>query len=160
MRKIISVVLAALMLFSVMAVSVSAVGVCSCGIPEDQHDNNCLCCVYCPGLPQGRIVSCAKKVGDEYTFCCTDCRGFIDASGKCGCSAECTCCVLNDDGTTGNKPGDSLLGDVAEDIWGEEQQENFVNGFQAVLKKISDAFDRFFNAIFEFLRLDEVLGRN
>ena len=159
MKKIISVVLAALMLFSVMAVSVSAVGVCSCGIPEDQHDNNCLCCVYCPGIPQGRIVSCAKKVGDEYTFCCVDCRGFIDATGKCGCSAACACCVLNDDGTIGGTIGDGVLGGI-EDVWGEEQQENFVTGFQAVLKKISDAFDRFFDAIFTFLKLDEVLGRN
>ena len=42
----------------------------------------------------------------------------------------------------------------------EEAQEEFVTGFQAVLKRISDVFDKIFNAIFEFLRLDEVLGRN
>lgn len=160
MRKIISVVLATLMLFSVMAVSVSAAGVCDCGAGEYQHDNNCLCCIYCPGLPQGRIVSCAEKVGDEYKFCCGDCQGFIGKDGKCGCDAECVCCVLNDDGTTGGTTDLGPIGGAVEDVWGEEEQENFVNGFQAVLKKISDAFDRFFNAIFEFLRLDEVLGRN
>lgn len=152
MRKIISVILATLMLFSVMAVSASAEG-CSCGIPEDEHDNFCLCCFYCPGLPDGRKLSCARDGG----FCCYDCQGFLGADGTCGCN--CDCCVLNEDGTTGGNNNDPIGGEL-EDIWGEEEQENFVDGFQGVLKKISDVFDKIFDAIFKFLRLDEVLGRN
>lgn len=159
MRKIISVVLAALMLFSVMAISVSAEGACTCG-PEHVGGHDCLCCVYCPDLPQGRIVSCAKKNADgEYEFCCKDCQGFVGADGKCGCKAECTCCVLAEDGTIGGGTGDiGGIGGSLDEVWGEEQQNSFIEGFQAILKKISDAFDRFFNAIFEFLRIDNVPG--
>ena len=159
MRKIISVILAALMLFSVMAVSASAAAECTCGIPAEDHDNFCLCCIYCPGLPQGRITSCAEKQADgTYKKCCGSCEGYLGADGKCGCS--CDCCAVNEDGTTGGSNGlGSIAGDL-EDVWDEDAQNNFVDGFQAVLKKISDVFDRIFDAIFEFLRLDEVLGRN
>jgi hypothetical protein len=158
MKKVISVVLAALMLFSVMAVSVSAVGECKCG-PAHVGGRDCLCCIYCPELPEGHIVSCAKKNADgEYTFCCTDCQGFIGANGKCGCSAECTCCVLNDDGTIGGSGDIGAIGGAYDEIWGEEQQNSFIETFQAILKKISDAFDRFFDAIFEFLRIEDVTG--
>ena len=52
------------------------------------------------------------------------------------------------------------IGGIWEEIWDEEAQQGFIDGFQAILKRISDAFDKFFDAIFEFLRLDEVLGRN
>lgn len=156
MRKIISVVLAALMLFSVMAVCVSAVGTCNCG-PAHVGGNNCLCCVYCDGLPQGRIVSCAKmNADDEYEFCCKNCQGFIGRDGKCGCTEDCKCCVLKEDGTTGGSTSDAIGGAI-EDVWGEEQQKSFVESFQAILKKISDAFDKFFDAIFEFLKIDNVI---
>lgn len=158
MRKIISVVLVALMLFSVMAFSASAVVGCNCGSDHvDSYD--CLCCVYCPNLSEARIVSCAKKnEAGEYTFCCVDCQGFIGANGKCGCKKACECCVLNEDGVVGGGSNTGVFGDTIEDVWGEKQQNNFVESFQAILKKISDAFDRFFNAIFEFLKIDNVPG--
>ena len=157
MRKIISVVLAALMLFSVMAISASAEAACTCG-PAHVDSYDCLCCVYCPDMPQGRIVSCAKKNADgEYTFCCVDCQGFLGTDGTCGCKEACTCCVLEEDGTIGGSTSDAIGGAI-EDVWGEKQQNSFVESFQAVLKKISDAFDRFFNAIFEFLKIDNVPG--
>lgn len=161
MRKIISVILAVLMLFSVMAVSASAaMGVCKCD--DHKADTTCHCCINCPENPSfGYVTPCHKTmVNGKYelveTFCCDDCKGFIDNDFKCGCN--CDCCKLNADGTIGSSG--LAIGGVWEEVWDEEAQEEFVTGFQAVLKRISDVFDKIFNAIFEFLRLDEVLGRN
>ena len=44
------------------------------------------------------------------------------------------------------------------DVWGEEEQDEFVNGFQKIMQRISKAFNEFFDKIFEFLRLDDLLG--
>ena len=149
MKKIISVLLALLILGSVIVVSVSAAGECTCDIGEKQHDNSCLCCLYCSGLPQGRIVSCAKKSQDgTYTMCCDSCRGFIDIDGKCGCDTECKCCVLADD-TTGDNGADP-----DEDTPKEDEQPNNEKGFLAFFKRISDAIERFFEAILKFLKLN------
>lgn len=160
MRKIISVILAVLMLFSVMAVSASAAsGVCNC----DDHieSSACHCCIYCPENPSFAYVTpCHKEYKNgQYvlkdTYCCSDCKGFIDNNGQCGCS--CSCCALGMDGTIGDVT--DPIGGYWNDIWDEEAQQSFVDGFQAILKRISDVFDKIFDAIFEFLRLDEVLGR-
>ena len=160
MRKIISLVLAMLMLFSVMAVPASAAAECNC----DDHvkSSTCHCCIYCPENPSFAYVTpCHKEYVDgKYvlleTYCCENCTGFINNKGLCGCN--CRCCSLGIDGTVGDLS--DPIGGYWDEIWDEEAQDNFVTGFQAVLKKISDAFDKIFNAIFEFLRLDEILGRN
>ncbi len=161
MRKIISVILAVLMLFSAMAVSASAAsGVCNCD--DHKADSTCHCCIYCPENPSFAYVTpCHKEYKNgkyvlKDTYCCGDCDGFIDNNGKCGCN--CKCCALDIDGTVGDLR--DPIGGYWNDIWDEEAQQSFVDGFQAILKRISDVFDKIFDAIFEFLRLDEVLGRN
>lgn len=151
MRKIISVLLVALMLFSVMAVSASA-AVCSCGRHEESKGAACQCCVDCPELDVSLRFDCAKLEGDHYTTCCTACKGFSTGT-VCYCNCGCATCGENE--STGTD-----FDSIKDQVWGEEQQNNFVDGFQAILKKISDAFDNFFDKIFEFLRLDEVLGIN
>ena len=160
MRKIISVFLAALMLFSVMAVSVSAANECTC----DDHvaKSTCHCCINCPEKPTFAYVTpCHKGYADGSYYlldstCCTDCNGFINNKGQCGCS--CSCCTLNIDGSMGDLS--NPIGGIWEEIWDEEAQEEYVSGFQAILKRISDVFDKIFDAIFEFLRLDQILGTN
>ena len=96
------------------------------------------------------VTSCVKKsmmeTGEKYV-CCYDCSGMRD----CGCGCSC-CKVIGDEDVNQD---DSMLDDVIT----EQDKENFVDGFQAILKQISDFFDMVFDAIFEFLRLDEVLGR-
>lgn len=163
MRKIISVLLVVLMLFSAIAVSATAATadkVCNCDDHEEK--STCHCCIYCPENPSFAYVTpCHKEYVDgkyqlKDTYCCGDCNGFIDNNGQCGC--DCTCCTLNSDGTIGDMS--DPIGGYWNDIWDEEAQQNYVNGFQAILKKISDVFDKIFDKIFEFLRLDEVLGRN
>lgn len=156
MRKIISVILAALMLFSVMAVSAFAADVCTC----DDHKTTgaCHCCIDCPDITWGYVTPCAKDYIDgEYKltgeFCCSDCSGVVNNNLECGCS--CPCCSINSDGTIGDSK--TPIGGNWDQIWDEEAQENFVSGFQAVLKRISDVFDKIFDAIFDFLRLDTIL---
>ena len=174
MKKSISVLLAIVMLFGCFAMTASAevthgewiavdydvdgapiyqyklYGGCTC----DDHVSGapCHCCVFCPNLDNSYLTTCAKEnnknneVGFDGTVCCESCTGLW------GCNCKCACCGEKDQNLDDNKNN-------IDDIWGEEEQEEFVNGFQAILKRISDAFDKFFDAIFAFLRLDEVLGR-
>lgn len=165
MRKIISVILAVLMLFSAMAVSASAAeGKCNCDDHTD--DNLCHCCPYCTsGNMMGFVTPCHKVKNEEGrwviaegegAYCCEKCDGFIGNDGTCGC--KCSCCTLNADGTIGEK--NMPFGGLWDELWDEEAQQEYVSGFQAILSRISEVFDKIFDAIFEFLRLDEVLGRN
>ena len=160
MRKIISVLLAILMIFSVMTVAASAENAtrCSCDNHDESLGKTCYCCVNCPFLDHGDRFKCVEKVGDKYETCCERCDGFYGSyysQCTCGDSPDCGCkhCLSS------NKDADddsSYLDKVVSD----QDKENFVDGFQAVLKKISDVFDRFFDAIFSFLKLDQILGRN
>lgn len=172
MKKIVVVLLSVLMLCGCMAVTAGAeseigaqvpvdedifgytyqyelLGECTC---LDEHPDECHCCVFCPNLDISYLTSCAKAnnpagvTGFDGTVCCVECTGIWP------CDCGCECC----------KEYNQNLEDLENNIneyWGEEEQENFVDGFQAILKQIRDAFDKFFDAIFEFLRLDEVLGR-
>ena len=150
MRKIISVLLVTLMLFSVVAVSVSAAD--GCGCTSHIEDRDCRCCINCPTLPKEIVKSCAKDANGNITGnrCCASCAGYLQKNAGCGCS--CSCCGKD----AGANDGSFDLSGVVT----EKDKQNFVDTFQAILGKISAAFDRFFDAIFEFLRLDDILGRN
>lgn len=176
MKKIIAVLLSVVLAFSCMALTASALqfdeegefvgDVNDANMPVAQYKvlgecehhyegsstGACKCCVLCPKVDVSSLSNCARgtkadgTIGFDGYLCCTKCTGMW------GCNCGCACCGIDHDIEDNN----NNIGD----IWGEEEQENFVNAFQAILKKISDAFDKFFDAIFEFLRLDEVLGRN
>ncbi len=151
MKKIVSVLLAALMLMSCFGVISFAEGkVCTC--PEGVHVDGqaCRCCVYCPNVDDSYVLGCYDKENDG--FCCSDCNGMYDAIKGCGCTCGCEYCKLGDQ--TGNENDSNL-----DDVWGPEEQEEFVDGFQAFIKKISDFFDELFDRIFEFLKLDQVIGQ-
>ena len=160
MRKIISVLLAILMIFSVMTVAASAESAvrCDCGNHDDSLGATCYCCVNCPELPANYRFACVKKEGDKYVTCCERCDGYYGAVfGKCTCSdsPDCDCTFCASSGEDADDDSSYL-----DKVVSEQDKENFVDGFQAVLKKISDVFDRFFDAIFSFLKLDQILGRN
>lgn len=148
MKKALSLFLAVLMILSVVAVSFGAFAadekVCTCadctGTP-----NGCHCCVYCPYLDTTYLLSCAKDKDGHFkgSFCCGECDGIWP------CDCNCTCCKDKDE-----KPSDD-----PSPILTPEQQKDFIKAFQNVLKKVAGVFDMIFNAIFEFLRLDELLGR-
>lgn len=159
MRKIISVLLAILMIFSVMTIAASAEAIrCDCGNHDDSLGATCYCCVNCPELPANYRFACVKKEGDKYVTCCERCDGYYGAVyGKCTCSdsPDCDCTFCASSGEDADDDSSYL-----DKVVSEQDKENFVDGFQAVLKKISDVFDRFFDAIFSFLKLDQILGRN
>lgn len=170
MKRLTAILLATLMLFASLCVTASAAdiieevpitGECDCedckyaGYSDEMLEgkpNDCYCCVLCPKLNKSYLTACAKNTSTDGSFdgsvCCGYCSGIWDAKG-CGCECEC-CGVVNEDITD----NDNNIGDY----WGEEDQEAFVDGFQSILKQISDWFDAIFDMIFEFLRIDEVLG--
>ena len=160
MKKVISVLLALVMLFTMGTMAFAAViedttvpeeAKCTCG---DAHKvaplNSCHCCVLCPNIDRSYLTSCAKDTSEDGLYdgslCCAYCTGIFPCS--CGCS----CCDPNNKDTSGG-----ILGDGYE-IWDDEAQDDFVSGFQKILKRISDVFDKFFDSLFEFLRLDDLLG--
>ena len=152
MKKVISVLLAVLMIFSVMAVSASAAdgAICNCGNHDDAKGQGCYCCINCPAIPANHRFTCTRVEGNTYVTCCTKCPGYFGATfTACTCNCGCNAC-----GENASSSGD---GSILDNVVTEKDKENFVDGFQAILKKISDVFDRFFNAIFEFLRIDEIL---
>ncbi|MBE6776464.1 MAG: hypothetical protein E7543_09845 [Ruminococcaceae bacterium] len=171
MKKVLSVLLAVLVVslsfaFVVGAEEAVVYPVCEC----KDHTNaaeGCHCCVYCDNLDYGYLTHCVKKADgslneyyvlekyvDELTgtetyknrrvieFCCTDCDGIVPSSCSCG-----KCEPDTDDSV---KAPDQLLT--------EDQQQQVIDGFQSVLGRIRDFFDKLFNAIFEFLRFDEIMG--
>ena len=164
MKKIISVLLAVLMMFTTMAFVASATeyiepetgteikGVCECTTHTGNKD--CKCCVYCLSTDNNYRVNCAKPHTDAdgvvyYEVCCSKCTGIhpCDCGNSCGCGY---CKSYDEDVNDKNGSNDYIT---------EQDKEAFVDGFQGILKKISDFFDMIFDAVFEFLRLDEVLGR-
>ncbi|MBQ8029578.1 MAG: hypothetical protein IJ262_09285 [Clostridia bacterium] len=150
MKKALSVILAVVMILSTFAVSFAAFATYTpdpapvCTHEEHAADGECVCCVYCPYVDKGKILSCCRDENGNFSgsFCCYECVGLWP------CNCECDCCVssLDADVDTNGDP-----------IFTEEQQDQIVNAFQKILKIVSDAFNKFFDAIFEFLRLGEVL---
>ena len=169
MKKVISVLLSVVMLFGCVALTASAVvthgelvvvgsefgqdvyeykyeGQCTC---EDHISGSlCHCCVKCPTLDTDYLTDCAGRKEGKYdgTVCCKDCDG-ISEDNNCTCGS----CVEKDENLSDFESGlDNLIP--------EQDKQSFVDGFQSILKQISDAFDKFFDAIFAFLRLEEILG--
>ena len=145
MKKVISVLLAALMLMSCFGVaSFAAEGECKCGPGVHTPGIACTCCLNCPNIDTEKLNSCYNiETGEK---CCGACTAFY------GCRCGCPCCDL----------GDEYIEDsngTLDKVVTEQDKENFVDGFQAILKKISDFFETIFDAIFEFLKIDQVLGK-
>lgn len=156
MKKTLSVILAIVMILTCFVAAVAAVpadhaAICGhCGSCTAKA-GTCAECIYCPNLEKGRICSCVGEYDEatgEYSFCCANCTGLW----PCECGRDCGCeyCLGQsqeiDDGT-----GDPIIP--------PKTQEQIIANFQKIIRQIADALDKFFDAIFEFLRLDEVIGR-
>lgn len=147
MKKIIAVLLSALMIFSVMGVASAAVE--KSGQCTHKHTDAapCHCCLYCPNIDISYLTTCAKDKGDGLKYdgdlCCNECTGMFPCN--CGCS----CCAESQDKDDDGNKLDDLISDADKD--------NFVAGFQSILKVISDWFNKIFDTIFEFLKFDEVI---
>ena len=154
MKKALSLFLAVLMLVIATIVPAGAGllpdtrydGVCTC---EDHiRTAPCRCCVYCENLDNTYVLDCCKKDtlnGKEvWTFCCVVCNGMWD----CEC-VDCECCA---------EKKDEVLEENGTTIIPETTQNSIVSGFQNAIQKIKAVFDKFFNSIFEFLRIDDFFG--
>lgn len=125
---------------------------CTCKDADHFEGKPCHCCVKCPNLDISYLTRCATEnnldgeTGFDGSVCCENCTGIWQCYCGCACCGE-----IDQDLDDNNNTLDEIITD--------EDKEQFVSGFQAILKRISDAFDKFFDAIFAFLRIDEVLGK-
>lgn len=144
MKKALSILLALLVLSMTFIFSVGAAdAACGC-LDHTDSAEGCSCCLECDNLDRDQLTSCAKDADGTETLCCMSCSGIFPC--KCGCA----CCALSD--KEQEDPG-------FDPILDEDQQEEVISAFQRVLRQISDFFDKLFDAIFEFLRFDEIMGQ-
>ena len=125
-----------------------------CKCSECTKTAGCICCVFCPYLNEAYVLSCAEVVvgsnGEKrVVLCCENCKGVFPC--ECGVKAsDCSCVICDGKSKEANESEkDPLLS--------EEQQKDFVTAFQKIIKVLENAFNKFFDAIFEFLRIEEVV---
>ncbi len=149
MKKTLSILMTILII--ALSFTFVASAACECREHKASPANSCHCCIDCDNFDEHWASSCVKKtdaegkiVIDKESRCCIHCTGLLD------CSCGCECCVAGD-GNNSSAPGQILT---------PEQQDQVVDTFQNVLGRIREFFDKLFDAIFEFLRFDEIMGNN
>lgn len=152
MKKALSLLLAVLMLVSAVTFVASAakyrepVGVCNC--LDHIETKYCNCCLDCKNLDTSYMngVNCCKKSDDGkyWEKCCSICNGLKD----CECT-DCSCCA---------KKSDEQMNEGSTSILPPSVQSSLVEGFQNAMNKIRKVFDDFFDAIFEFLKIEDFFG--
>ncbi len=157
MKKTLSILMSILIIALSFVFVVGAEGAevdtrCKCLDHKPNPANSCTCCRYCNNVDESWLTTCAKKYDAQgnrikEASCCTECKGII----PCGC--DCPCCPSDSDADSPNAGNGGA-------ILTPGQQEEVVDGFQGVLGRIRAFFDKLFNAIFEFLRFDEIMGNN
>ncbi len=148
MKKALSILLAVIMILSTFAATCAVFaedGMKECTCTNcTRVPNGCHCCVYCPYIDKTVLLSCAKDEAGNFkgSFCCGDCSGIWPCECHCGCEA---CLDRSEEPDPDPEP-----------IIPEAQRKTIIEAFQNALKKVAEVFDKFFNAIFEFLRIDEL----
>lgn len=149
MKKVISVLLAAIMLISCFGmISFARSEKCTCPDGDHNEAGPCTCCRFCDKLDVSKRMACYHPDTDER--CCDSCDGVY----PCTCGVACGCNYCKE-GNQDIADGGSNLGDYIT----EQDKQSFVDTFQSILKTISDFFDDLFDTIFEFLKIDQVLGK-
>ncbi len=194
MKKLLSVLLAVIMIFSFSAVAFAA------GSWEEEQANigitefctncsnpctgkfGCTCCEDCPGHidergdatnisgylecrfgyyldsdivdGNGNIVHKGDNKVHYYwkAKCCDDCTGKVGCKCNCkdGKEPNCPYCIDNDED---DNIDDKINGGI------NAAQNGFINGIQTALKAVRDVMYELFDALFEFLRLEDLLGK-
>lgn len=152
MKKALSVFLAVLMLMSGMTLMSFAYidegGYCSCY--DHVETDTCRCCIYCENLDTTYVLDCCKKQElngqTVWIKCCSICNGLED----CECT-DCECCA---------EKSDEVINDGNISLVPPSVQNSIIAGFQNAMRRLQEIFDKFFDAIFEFLRFDDFFGDN
>lgn len=142
---------------------------CDCGHlcchPCKNHvitaEKECHCCVACPVFDESyleRITKCVKDdqgkldlskfgycyvindYGEKVIVECDKCTGYW----PCNCGHDCC------------DPFEQSVDNPDGPILTPDQQEQVTNTFQNFIKKVADLFNKFFDSIFEFLKIDEL----
>ena len=152
MKKALSLLLAVVLILSTFAVSFAVfaedVGMKECTCSNcTRVPNGCHCCAYCPYIDKTFLLSCAKDEDGNFkgSFCCGECSGIWPCDCHCGCEA-----CENKSQEPDPDP---------EPIIPEAQRKTFIEAFQSAIKRVAAVFDKIFNAIFEFLRIDELVKK-
>ncbi len=149
MKKALSIILALIMITAVFALPASAADsvlvtdtICDC---EDHvKTGKCTCCLYCENLDRTYKTPCAVQLEDgTYTVCCIDCDGIFP------CDCNCDCCPKDSESNPENTDKPPLIS--------EENQEVIVGGWNEIMQKVVAFFEEFFNYIFEFLKLADIM---
>ena len=148
MKKTLSVLLAVLMLFATFAIGFAvfaddaAVCPAGCGKPHSTTPSSCTCCLNCPNLDMSKVAACAKdENGVKNSFCCANCTGFYD----CTCGQTCNCKFCSG---KGDAPESEL-----KPVISEQTQVHIKDLFQNIIHKISEVFDRLFEAAFAIFNI-------
>lgn len=193
MKKLLSVFLAAVMIFTFASVVFA-------GSWNDEQANagiteyctncgnactgtfGCTCCENCPGHidDYGNATNVVGYLACRYDFyldvdiydangtlihegdqkthyywkakCCDDCTGKVGCKCNCknGDEANCPYCIDED-------ANDDLNDKVEGGI--HAAQNGFINGIQTALTSVRDVMYELFDALFKFLRLEDLLGK-
>lgn len=163
MKKTLAVLLAVMMIFSCCALSFGVFAeettaeeavVCDCTclncitVTKDEigPTDTCRCCLKCAYLDKRCLTKCVAvdengNIDFDQPLCCDECTGVW----PCMCGHD--CCDPNEG------PDEDY---VEEPIFNQSQQNTIVMVLQNIIMRFSDAFDKIFNTIFEFLRISEV----
>ncbi len=151
MKKALSILMSILIIALSFTFIAGAVDACPECLSKEHKAEKCGCCFYCPNLDTALLVPClregngVKLENGEVAFCCHECDGWYP------CDCDCECCP---------KSASDFENSNNNQILTPEQQEQVIDGFQSVLARIREFFDKLFDAIFEFLRFDEIMGNN
>lgn len=192
MKKLLSVFLAAIMIFSFASVAFAGswneeqanVGIkeycTNCNNPCT-GEFGCTCCELCPGhidengnatntsgyLPchydfyldvdildaDGNIIHKGDQTTHYYwkAKCCDACTGKVGCKCDCkkGREPNCPYCIDDTKDDVGDKIEDGI----------HKGQLGYINGIQKALTSMRDVMYKLFDALFKFLRLDEILGK-
>lgn len=152
MKKALSVILALVMLSTCFAVGFAAFAAETetCEFCHKECTGvlgTCTCCALCEYVDTQKVIDHYNEDG-EYVFCCDDCNGVW----PCNCYFECGCeaCAEKD------RPANDGTGD---EILSPDEQVRFVSGFQKIMYRLNDIFNKIFDALFELLKLDGIFGK-
>ena len=148
MKKILAIAVALILLSASLVFVFSALGadgdpekptICNaCGQKHEYSEKNgkCHCCPECAYLDSTYLLDCAKDTNGHFkgSYCCDKCTGIWPCHCDCGCEFS------------GERSEEATTTPTA--IVPEPAQRNILSIFRNVMSKITEVFDKLFDALF------------